>query len=213
VTTARERPQHPSRREYRAGSFVRYDGRRWEIDAVEFWRHDEKLHLRELDGAGRVRTREEWARDVEFGGEQPAPQQEMRVCPHCRELTQTPSMVGSWIRAQAAEIDASLSREYEGRPQKENQESPAHPVARDLPKVRGYFDSLANLPQYQNAEGREFIAEIMAELDAQPKREAVPDCVLEAVRIRAKEFDSIHTTWAENMRNDLRRWLAQVEGE
>ena len=51
---------------YGAGMVVRFDGRRWEIDAVEFWRHDQKLHLRELDGAGRVRTREEWARNVEF---------------------------------------------------------------------------------------------------------------------------------------------------
>ena len=42
-------------RRYGAGTVVCFDGRRWEIDAVEFWLTDEKLHLRELEGAGRVR--------------------------------------------------------------------------------------------------------------------------------------------------------------
>lgn len=73
---ARKRPQDPSRRAYRAGMIVRYDGRRWEVDAVEFWGSDEKLHLRELDGAGHVRTREEWARNVEFSPAQPEPKRE-----------------------------------------------------------------------------------------------------------------------------------------
>lgn len=54
------------RRAYRAGMVVRFEGRRWEIDSVEFWERDEKLSIRELDGAGRVKTREAWARNVEF---------------------------------------------------------------------------------------------------------------------------------------------------
>lgn len=54
------------RRAYRAGMVVRFDGRRWEVDCVEFWRRDEKLSLREIDGVGRVRTREVWASKVEI---------------------------------------------------------------------------------------------------------------------------------------------------
>ena len=55
---------------------VRFAGRRWGVEAVEFWSNDEKLQLRAIDGAGRVSTRVEWAKNVEFeAGEvdRPAP--------------------------------------------------------------------------------------------------------------------------------------------
>lgn len=48
---------------------VIFKDRRWEIDAVEFWEWDQRLTLREIDGAGRVRTREVWAAEVTFTDE------------------------------------------------------------------------------------------------------------------------------------------------
>lgn len=60
------RARHFLSRAYCAGMVVRFEERRWEIDSVEFWRHDEKLSLRDLDGVGRVKTREVWASQCEF---------------------------------------------------------------------------------------------------------------------------------------------------
>lgn len=56
-------------RKYRAGMVVRFEGRRWQINAVEFWETHERLSLYELDGKARVVTREVRSTDVEFTGE------------------------------------------------------------------------------------------------------------------------------------------------
>lgn len=68
-------------RMYRSGMMVRNDGRLWEIEAVEFWESDEKLHLRQFHGAGRVRTLEEWARNVRFEDGEVAPQEKAQAVP------------------------------------------------------------------------------------------------------------------------------------
>lgn len=113
----------------------------------------------------------------------------------------------AWARSQAQQhrfeiktLEAKYDNERVLR--ERDARSQAQPVARDLPKVRGYFDSLANLPQYQNAEGMEFIAEIRAELDAQPK--AVPVAAI-------KRYVTGEAQLADQ--DAVERWLAQVEGE
>jgi hypothetical protein len=58
-----------SRRAYRAGMVVLYRDRRWEVDAVEFWSHAEKLTLRSLDADGRVKSFEVWSHEVFFADE------------------------------------------------------------------------------------------------------------------------------------------------
>lgn len=56
-------------REYRARMVVLFKEQSWEIDAVEFWSHGEKLTLRTLDGDRRVKTFEAWAHEVVFTDE------------------------------------------------------------------------------------------------------------------------------------------------
>lgn len=55
-------------RKYRAGMVVLFREKRWEIDAVEFWRGKEKLTLRALAADSRVKVFEVWSHDVEFTG-------------------------------------------------------------------------------------------------------------------------------------------------